>query len=393
MKFAITIVREKTNSLYNISCHETAPVRKCFIMCLNKRLISVAFLLIIVSVVCSQQNSSSIHFESGQHNWGRINEADGPFKHEFVFTNKGDDPLHVINIRAGAGLTVWWTKNQIHPGDTGTVSVKFNPHNMPGKFNRTITLTATGDPSSATLRLLGEVIPREKTTEELYPHQAGQLRMRTNHISIGNITPGSVKKGLTYVINNSEEVIDVAFADIPGHIKPAAIPQLLQPGETGVLKALWDAGHNEDWGVVTHSFRLIINGNSPPGNILYLSVNIQEDFSVMSDQEKENAPSIFFDERVFNFGTLSHGKSVEHGFVFTNKGKSELVIRSVRSGCGFTEIDLQKEFLKPGESGTIKAVFNSRGLHGRQSRGITVISNDPANPSIVLRITGEIISE
>jgi len=362
-------------------------------MCLNKRLISVAVLFIIWSLVCSQQNRSSIHFETGQHNLGRINEEDGPFQHEFVFVNKGDDPLLVINVRTGGGLLVRWTRSPVQPGETGAVTVEFNPRNMPGRFNRTITLSATGNPSSVTLRLLGEVIPREKTPEELYPHQTGLLGMRSNHISFGYVTPGSVKTDSMEVINLSKEDIDLAFTGIPGHVTLEAVPQMLKPGERGVLKASWDAGRIEDWGVVTHHFRLLVNGNSPARNIVYLSANIQEDFSEMSDEEKENAPAIFFDDRVFNFGTLRHGKSVEHTFVFTNKGSSDLIIRSVRSGCGCTAIEPQKTLLKPGESGSIKAVFNSRGFRGRQNRGITVISNDPANPSIVLRITGEVVSE
>ena len=362
-------------------------------MYLNKRLVSVAILIIICSMVCSQQNRSSIHFETRQHNLGSVNEADGPFQHEFIFVNKGDDPLLVTNISAGAGLTVGWTRSPVKPGETGTVTVEFNPQNMPGKFNRAVVLSATGDPSSATLRLLGEVIPREKTPEELYPHQTGQLRMRSNHISFGRVTPGSVKTESIDVINLSEELIDLTFTGISGHITLEAVPQTLKPGDKAVIKASWDAGQIEDWGVVTHHCRLLINGNSPPGNILYLTANIQEDFSEMSDEEIENAPSIFFDQRVFNFGTLRQGKSVEHVFVFSNIGKSDLIIRSVRSGCGCTVIEPQMRLLKPGESGTIKALFDSVGLIGRQSRGITVISNDPANPNIVLRITGEVLSE
>ena len=353
----------------------------------------MAVLFIIWSLVCSQQNRSSIHFETGQHNLGRINEEDGPFQHKFIFVNKGDDPLLVTNIRTGGGLLVRWTRSPVQPGDTGTVTVEFNSRNMPGRFNRTITLSATGNPSSVTLRLLGEVIPREKTPEELYPYQTGLLRMRSNHISFGYVTPGSVKTDSMEVINLSGEDTGLDFAGIPGHVTLEAVPQMLKPGESGFIRASWDAGRIEDWGVVTHHFRLLINGNSPARNLVYLSANIQEDFSGMSDEEKENAPSIFFDDRVFNFGTLRHGKSIEHKFVFTNRGRSDLIIRNVRSGCGCTAIEPQKTLLKPGESGSIKAVFNSRGFRGRQNRGITVISNDPANPSIVLRISGEVISE
>jgi hypothetical protein len=225
-------------------------------MDLNIRLLSVAILLIICSTVCSQQNRSSIHFETGQHNLGRINEADGPFQHEFVFVNKGVDPLLVANVRAGAGLSVRWTRSPVQPGDTGTVSVEFNPQNMPGRFNRTIILSATGNPSSVTLRLLGEVIPRDKTPGELFPHQTGLLRMRSNHISFGYVTPLSVKRDSMEVINLSKEDIDLDFTAIPGHVTLEAVPRTLKPGENGFIRASWNAGQIEEWGVVTKHFRL-----------------------------------------------------------------------------------------------------------------------------------------
>jgi hypothetical protein len=172
-----------------------------------------------------------------------------------------------------------------------------------------------------------------------------------------------------------------------------AVPQLLKPGERGIIKATWDAGRTEDWGIITHHFRVLVNGNSTGRDIIYLSANIQEDFSGMSDEEKENAPVISFEDRVFNFGNLKHGESIEHEFLFTNTGKSELIIRSVRSGCGCTAIEPKKTLLRPGESSSIKAVFNSRGFRGRQNKGITVISNDPHSPNILLRITGDVLSE
>jgi hypothetical protein len=79
--------------------------------------------------------------------------------------------------------------------------------------------------------------------------------------------------------------------------------------------------------------------------------------------------------------------------VFTNKGKSDLIIRKVRAGCGCTAIAPTKTVLKPGESGTVKAVFDSRGQRGRQNKGITVVSNDPVSPTVILRITGEVLTD
>lgn len=279
------------------------------------------------------------------------------------------------------------------PGDSGNIKVQFNPMNKPGRFNRSIIVSATGNPSSQVIRLLGEIIPREKTPEELYPREIGPLRLRSNHISFGSVIPESFITDSLEVINLSGEDLDVSFSGIPQNVTISAVPRLLKSGEKGLFIASFDAGLLNDWGVVTSNFRVLINGMSESRNIIYISANIQEDFSTLSDEEKERAPVINFKNQVFDFGQIKHGESVEHDFVFENAGKTDLVIRRVRSGCGCTAIKPEKTLLKPGEISSIKAVFNSRGFNGRQTKGITVISNAPSSPNIVLRITGEVLAE
>jgi hypothetical protein len=363
-------------------------------MSMNKALIAVSVFFLVCSPVFSQQGRSSIHFENEQHNFGVVNEADGMLKHDFVFTNRGEDPLVVTNVRAGGGITVTgWTRSPVMTGETGTITVEFNPVNMHGAFNRSFSVNATGNPSSKLLRLLGEVVPREKTPEELYPRETGNLRLRSNHISFGHVSPGSVRKDSLEIINLSDGEVDLSYSNVPGHIGLRTVPSRLKPGEKGFIIATFNAGQVNEWGIVTNSFRVLVNGESKGNNIIYLSVNIQEDFSKLSKEEREKAPAITFENRVLDFGSIRQGESVEHDFAFSNTGKSDLVIRRVRSGCGCTATEPQKTLLRPGESSSIKAVFNSGGFSGRQSKTITVISNDPADPNIILRITGEIATD
>ncbi|MGF1585024.1 MAG: DUF1573 domain-containing protein [Bacteroidales bacterium] len=356
------------------------------------KLIPLIFFLTVS--VYSQQSSSKIGFEADQFNFGKILESDGKVQHDFVFTNKGQDPLIITNVKPSGGVSVLqWTRSPVIKGEAGTITVEFNPVNMPGRFNRSITVYSNGTPSTVVLRLLGEVIPREKTPMELYPQEIGSLRLRSNHISFGHLPPGSKGTDTLKVINLSEENLDLTFTGIPRHITIAAIPGNLKPGEEGIFIATYDASEIADWGTITHNFRVLVNGVSHGRNIIYLSANIQEDFTLMSDEERKQAASIDFDNRVFDFGKLTHGETIEHDFVFTNNGLSDLVIRRVRSGCGCTAIEPQKTLLAPGESSSIRAVFSSKGFRGRQNKGITVITNDPANPNIVLRITGEVIAD
>jgi hypothetical protein len=164
----------------------------------------IAAILVCCSPSFSQQNSSSIHFESPSHNFGNTNEEDGILHHDFLFTNTGVDPLMVTNVGASGGILVaGWTKYPVMPGDSGIVSVGYDPINKPGKFNRSITVSSTGNPPSVILRLLGDINPREKAPRELYPVEMGLLRLKSDHIIFGTISPESFHTDTMPVINLS----------------------------------------------------------------------------------------------------------------------------------------------------------------------------------------------
>lgn len=105
-----------------------------------------------------------IEFETTEHSFGRIYEQDGNVTHEFVFKNAGDDVLLVTNVRTGCGCAgVVWTRTPIEPGESGTITVTFNPRNQSGRpINRRVTVT-TNHPETPTshLMLRGEVARRE----------------------------------------------------------------------------------------------------------------------------------------------------------------------------------------------------------------------------------------
>jgi hypothetical protein len=359
------------------------------------RLLSILWLLTLA--ICpgrSQQNPASIHFEKPSHNFGKVKEDGGLLQHDFIFANRGGAPLVITDVRASGGVIVTgWTKNPVMPGESGMVSLEYDPEHKPGKFNRRIILSSNGNPPATDLRLLGEVEPREKTPEESFPREIGKLRLKSNHILMGRIHRGSVKTDSMQVINLSGEELAISFSHMPAHVSARAVPPLLKHGEPGLLVVSYDSGRLDDWGMSTHNFRLLINGTSPERNMVYVSADIQEDFSLLTGADRDRAPVIAFDNRVFDFGKIRQGQTIEHHFNFTNQGQSDLIIRAVRAGCGCTSSEPQKLRLAPGETSSIRAVFNPAGFRGMQNRAITVISNDPASPTLVLRITGEIVTD
>ncbi len=102
-------------------------------------------------------------------------------------------------------------------------------------------------------------------------------------------------------------------------------------------------------------------------------------------------PVFKFDETEHDFGRIIDGETVSCTFKFKNSGKTDLVIADVSTSCGCTVPSFPKTPIRPGEEGTIKVAFNSRGKRGFQSKNIVVVANTQPNTTL-LRIKAQVIA-
>lgn len=121
--------------------------------------------------------------------------------------------------------------------------------------------------------------------------------------------------------------------------------------------------------------------------ILFLSL-IAGFFSV-----KTTAQAIFeFNETTYDFQQVAEGTQAVHEFIFKNVGDTPLVISSVRASCGCTTPYWTKEPVQPGETGVIKASYNSKNRPGSFHKSITITSNAKKNV-FRLYIKGSVVPE
>ena len=103
-----------------------------------------------------------ITFVKTEHDFGKINEADGRVSTVFEFKNEGMAPLILSNVRASCGCTTpTWTKEPIEPGQTGSITVTYNPNGRPGRFQKTVTITSNATEPTKRVYIKGEVIPKQ----------------------------------------------------------------------------------------------------------------------------------------------------------------------------------------------------------------------------------------
>jgi len=85
--------------------------------------------------------------------------------------------------------------------------------------------------------------------------------------------------------------------------------------------------------------------------------------------------SIQFKDSVIHAGKIEEGKLLDVEFEFTNTGTEMLIIKNVSASCGCTIPEKPEEPIAPGQSGKIKATFDSKGRAGLNQKAITVLAN------------------
>ena len=86
-------------------------------------------------------------------------------------------------------------------------------------------------------------------------------------------------------------------------------------------------------------------------------------------------PTLAFEEKLHDFGTIKDGDVVEHVFSFVNEGEAPLIISDAKATCGCTVPEWPRTPIAVGETGEIKVRFNSKNKPGVQNKTVTLTAN------------------
>lgn len=90
--------------------------------------------------------------------------------------------------------------------------------------------------------------------------------------------------------------------------------------------------------------------------------------------------SIVFREIKYDFGNIKekNGK-VTHTFIFSNTGRTPVLIENVVTGCSCTAVTFSKVPVRPGKQGEITVCFNPAFWRDSFSKEIDVVTNQRTN--------------
>jgi len=127
-----------------------------------KNLLSLITVLFIS--VASFAQGPKIEFKEETINYGTVTKGEDSGKRKFEFTNTGDAPLIITNVKSSCGCTVPTKPSApIMPGKSDIIEVQYNMNLGPISKSITVESNATNVPNGlVTLRIKGTVIEKKE---------------------------------------------------------------------------------------------------------------------------------------------------------------------------------------------------------------------------------------
>lgn len=357
-----------------------------------KKLFLLCF-VIVPMLVFGQK--AKIEFTTTSHNFGKISETGGNAVFDFVFKNTGNVPLILTNVRAGCGCTTpEWSSEPIAPHATGVIKVSYNPLRRPGAFTKSVTVNSNAENSVVSLTIRGVVERRPADPYAHYTYNVGGLKVSASNINFGTVNNTSqVEKSLEMVNTGSRPLkvtvtTESVTTEIPA-VTVAVKPETLSSGQKGEIIVKYNAAAKNDWGFVSDRLQ-ITTDHGAKGDIVVVA-NITEDFSVYKNNDYANAPVAVFSEEEYDLGVLEKNASRKHEFYIQNNGKSDLIIRKIRTSDDETiSVTPARNVIKPGKKTKVTLVLKTDAEPGKKSRIVSFTFNDPKNTILSYKLTGNV---
>ncbi len=127
----------------------------------------LAIIALIAIIGFAQQTNAQakIEFKSETIDYGEIAKGSDGLR-IFEFTNTGDQPLIISEVKSSCGCTVpKKPKGPIAPGESSTIEVKYDTKRV-GPIRKTITVYSNADQPIKSLKIKGKILDEGKSILE-----------------------------------------------------------------------------------------------------------------------------------------------------------------------------------------------------------------------------------
>lgn len=351
-------------------------------------------ILLILLVVCNLHTfgQSGLIFSAPEWNFGSVGEESGILSHRFVVRNTGEHPEVILDITATCGCTKpTFSRKPILPGEESAVEVTFQPAGQRGTIDRTLTVFGDRHQVIARLRVVGEVIPRKRTPEELFPIEVGEgVRLTNNHLPFGMVAHGEITPIELGIINTDDKPHRIEFvpAEQSGVLELKYPTHLAAGEEKRIVVGYLLPADSRRYGTLKDTYYIEVDGRRQITRFATQAIAIDSPSKV----EKRTAPHLVTMSDLMRFGEVQQGQTATLRFTLRNDGAAPLILRAVELPARITGTLCAGERIPAGASREYTLEFDARDADfGSLVRRLLIVTNDPSRPLWQPRISAIVI--
>ncbi|MDB5274613.1 MAG: hypothetical protein JWO58_2980 [Chitinophagaceae bacterium] len=122
-----------------------------------KKIFVLTLLLFAIGSGVSKAQAS-FSFEHTAHDFGVVKPGTDTLWCDFVFVNKGSEPLEITSVKTSCDCTLAkWPKTAIQPGKKATIKGGFKIEGKSGPFDKSIIIIANTSPATTFLTITGDI--------------------------------------------------------------------------------------------------------------------------------------------------------------------------------------------------------------------------------------------
>ena len=336
----------------------------------------------------SSAQAQKLVVKEGEIDCGKV-EYFKPATATFKIKNKGSKHMRIDDVRVSCGcLKADYPKDEIAGGGEFTVRLTYDARQL-GHFFKEAAIYCNGSDKPVYLSMKGIVVEEVTDFTGEFPFKIGNLRIDKRYLKFDDVNKGDMPEIELHVINEGTTVLEPNLMHLPPYLEATSSVQYLRPDHQGKITVRLNSNKLHDYGVTETSIYLAnkLGEKVSNDNEMTVSAVLLPQFAQMSDFERLNAPVISLSKNDITVD-FSQKNKVTEKVEIVNNGKTNLQISSLHMYSKALKLTLGKRTLKPLERTTLKVTVEREAYQKARTRPrILMITNDPKNPKIEIKVT------
>lgn len=333
-----------------------------------------------------QAQEPDVEFSEVDHNMGTL-VWHNPATAQFTVTNPTSKNMVITDVEPDCGCTlVTWTKEPIEPGKNGKIIVRYDAEQL-GHFSKGLAVYIDQNQTPTYISVSGKVINAMTVTNATYDYHIGTVDLDMEAIEFDDVERGDDPFKTIEIRNSGKESITPTLMHLPSWLTASYAPDVLMPGRSGKILLTLNSEEIPSMGLTQADVYLSTKPGErlKPGSEINVSVTVLPEKSD-NPADLATAPVCRLNKTEIDAREIQGKSKVKDVILLENTGKTPLEIQRLQVYNPGITVSVGNQVIKPGQKVKMKVVVTKNVLQFKGRPKILLITNDPANPKVVINV-------